>query len=332
MNVIPLYLGPDHACGYLPDRMARTACVPPDIPLNRSLYSLLAANGFRRSGDQVYRPHCADCRACIPVRIPVREFQPNRSQRRIGKLNAGLRVIAKSAEYDDEHYRLYARYLEARHPDSGMGQPDPDDYIRFLGNSGWLDSVFFEFREGDTLLAVSVVDRLKEGLSAVYTFYDPVMERRSLGTYAILLSFFLVSLRKLAYVQPYDSYVRLVTPFLRLNISYRRFVHASSAEMGRLFSVEDLKGWKRDFLHPLAGETAIVLELKSWPLPRRVLKLFLSPFFFPDRTAARIALLVPDWMKFSTELESLRSTWIDSLLRPDRAPQSDLFASLSDNP
>ena len=153
-----------------------------------------------------------------------------------------------------------------------------------------------------------------------------------LGTYAILLSFFLVSLRKLAYVQPYDSYVRLVTPFLRLNISYRRFVHASSAEMGRLFSVEDLKGWKRDFLHPLAGETAIVLELNSWPLPRRVLKLFLSPFFFPDRTATRIALLVPDWMKFSTELESLRSTWIDSLLRPDRAPQSDLFASLSDNP
>jgi len=152
-----------------------------------------------------------------------------------------------------------------------------------------------------------------------------------LGTYAILLTFFLVFLRKLAYVQPCDSYLRLVTPFLRLNISYRRYVQTSSAEMGRLFSVEDLKGWKRDFLHPLAGETAIVLELKSWPLPRRVLKLFLSPFFFPDRTAARIALLVPDWMKFSTELESFRSTWIDSLLRPDRAPQSDLFASLSDN-
>jgi arginine-tRNA-protein transferase len=174
----------------------------------------LAANGFRRSGDLVYRPHCADCRACIPVRIPVREFQPNRSQRRIGKLNAGLRVIAKSAEYDDEHYRLYARYLDARHPDSGMGQSDPEDYIRFLGNSGWLDSVFFEFREGETLLAVSVVDRLKEGLSAVYTFYDPVMERRSLGTYAILwqigesqrqalswlyLGFWIAECRKMAY-------------------------------------------------------------------------------------------------------------------------------------
>jgi hypothetical protein len=149
------------------------------------------------------------------------------------------------------------------------------------------------------------------------------------GAFAVFLAIFLVTVRKSAYVQPFDNHLRLVTPFLRMNISYRRFIQTSSAEMGRLFSLEDLKGQKRAFMRPLAKHTAIVLELKGWPLPRWALNLFLSPFFFPDRTS-RLALLVPDWIRFSTELESFRSAWLDSLHHPASTPQSDLLASLSE--
>ena len=148
------------------------------------------------------------------------------------------------------------------------------------------------------------------------------------GAMAVFLAIFLASVRKSAYVQPFDNHLRLVTPFLRMDISYRRLIQASSAEMGRLFPPEKLKGWKRGFLHPLASLTAILLELKGWPLPRWALNLFLSPFFFPD-TTARLALLVPDWVQFSTELESIRSVWLDSLHHPASTPQSDLLTSLS---
>ena len=149
------------------------------------------------------------------------------------------------------------------------------------------------------------------------------------SAFAVFLAIFLATVSKLAYVQPFDNHLRLVTPFLRVNISYRRIIQASSTDMGRLFSLEGLKGWKRTFLRPLAGHTAIVLELKGWPLPRWALDLFLPPFFFPDRTA-RLALLVPDWIQFSTELESSRSSWLDSLRNPSSTPQADLLASLSE--
>jgi len=149
------------------------------------------------------------------------------------------------------------------------------------------------------------------------------------GAFAIFLAFFLVTIRKSAYVQPFEDHLRLVTPFLRMNISYRRIIQASSTEMGRLFPLEGLKGQKRAFILPISGLTAIVLELKGWLLPRWALNLFLSPFFFPDRTA-RLVLLVPDWIKFSTELDSFRSAWLDSIQHPDGTPQSDLLASLSE--
>jgi hypothetical protein len=131
------------------------------------------------------------------------------------------------------------------------------------------------------------------------------------GVYAIMLSLFLITIRKLAYVQPLKTHLRLVTPFLQFNISYRRIRHASSVEMQHLFPIKKYKGWQQQLLWPLAGQTAIVLEMQGWPLPRRVLSQFLSPFFFPDKSS-RLALLVPKWMDFSTEMESFRSTWFDS--------------------
>lgn len=214
MKTVPLYLGHDHVCSYLPDRTARMAFVDPDLPLDRSGFSLLVANGFRRSGDLVYRPHCATCSACVPVRIPVDRFRPDRAQRRIQQRNSDLRAIERWAEFDEAHYRLYLRYLRSRHPDSDMGDAMPEDYLRFLGHPLWENTRFIEFREADRLLSVAVVDGLDDGLSSVYTFFDPDESRRSLGTGAILwqieevkrrggtwvyLGFWVADCRKMAY-------------------------------------------------------------------------------------------------------------------------------------
>jgi hypothetical protein len=142
---------------------------------------------------------------------------------------------------------------------------------------------------------------------------EPILQLAGrVGFMAILLTVFLVAMRKSAYVQAFDNHLRLVTPFLRMNISYRRFIQTTSNEMGQLFPPRESKGRKREFLRPLASQTAVVLDLQGLPLKRSALRLFLSPFFFPDQTA-RLALLVPDWISFSTELESFRTTWRDFL-------------------
>lgn len=131
------------------------------------------------------------------------------------------------------------------------------------------------------------------------------------GIFTLLLAFFLLTIRKFAYVQPFDSYLLLVTPFLRLKISYRRIRQASSVEVPKLFPLKRYRGRKRAILKRLMKYTAIVLELNALPLSRASLSLFLSPLFFPDKSP-RIALIVPDWMKFSAELESFRGAWQDN--------------------
>ena len=148
------------------------------------------------------------------------------------------------------------------------------------------------------------------------------------GGYAVLLSFFLISIRKSAYVQPFETHLRLITPFLRMNISYRRIRQASSVEMKHLFPIMKFQGWRRRLMIPLADQTALVLDMRGWPLPHWVLGLFLSPYFFPDKTS-RLALLVPKWMDFSMEMEGFRSNWLDAQHEPDKDPQSALLASFS---
>ena len=150
------------------------------------------------------------------------------------------------------------------------------------------------------------------------------------GGYAVLLSFFMIAIAKSAYVQPCATHLRLVTPFLRMNISYRRIRKASSADMKHLFPISSYKGLRFRLARPLAGMTAIVLEMQGWPLPHWVLNLLLSPFFFPDKTS-RLALLVPKWIDFSMEMESFRTNFFDSQHDSGSNPQSDLLASLSNS-
>jgi arginine-tRNA-protein transferase len=179
-----LLLGASHLCGYLPTRAARSAFVDPALKLDPAIYGSLLDNGFRRSGDYAYRPMCVGCRACRSVRVAVQDFVPNRSQRRCAQRNAGvqLRILDRLG---NEHYELYRAYLKARHPDGGMDPDDGEAFREFLG-CGWGTTEFWELREGQQLLAVSVVDRVPRGFSAVYTFFDPAQPARGLGTYAIL--------------------------------------------------------------------------------------------------------------------------------------------------
>ncbi len=149
----------------------------------------------------------------------------------------------------------------------------------------------------------------------------------SIGAIVVLLAIFLITIRKSAYVQPFENHLRLVTPFLRLKISYRRIRQASSMEINRLYPLGKNKR-RKGILKALEKYTAIVLELNALPLPRPALKLFLSPLVFPDRSP-RMVLLVPDWIKFSTDLENFRSTWQDTLRQTEADPRGALLSSIS---
>lgn len=175
-----------HPCSYLEGEQAITLFADPKSRMDGRLYSELSDLGFRRSGNYVYRPHCSHCNACVPVRIPVGRFAANRQQARVLKRNADVTVRAVPATFHPEHYQLYERYISERHSDGDMYPPSEEQFNSFL-TSDWSETRFYEFRDGaGKLLAVAVCDLLDDGLSAVYTFFDPDEEKRSLGTLAIL--------------------------------------------------------------------------------------------------------------------------------------------------
>jgi arginyl-tRNA--protein-N-Asp/Glu arginylyltransferase len=182
---ISFYATPPYQCSYLPEKQAVTLFVDPSLPKSQGVYASLSGYGFRRSGEHLYRPRCPRCSDCIPVRIPVDDFQARRNQRRTWEKNQDLVVRPVEAGFDEEHFALYQRYVEIRHADGGMDQPTPQSYVDFL-TATWTQTQFFEMRQSGKLVAVAVVDRMHDALSAVYTFYDPDLPQRSLGRYAIL--------------------------------------------------------------------------------------------------------------------------------------------------
>jgi arginyl-tRNA--protein-N-Asp/Glu arginylyltransferase len=182
---ILLFATPAHACSYLPENDATTLFVDPEFPKDAGVYTLLSRNGFRRSGEHVYRPNCEDCSACVPVRVPVERFVARRGQRRTLRANRDIRVTARESEFCEEHFLLYDRYLGARHANGGMDNPTRRQYREFLLSS-WADTLMYEFRLGGHLVAVAVVDLLMDGVSSVYTFFDPEFSKRGIGVYCIL--------------------------------------------------------------------------------------------------------------------------------------------------
>jgi len=184
-EVVRLFQTLPHACGYFAERTAQNLVIDPAAPQLARIYESALAKGYRRAGGHVYRPACRSCRACIAARIPVARFQPDRSQRRCLERNGDLQLVVAPAQFREEYFTLYRRYLSARHAGGGMDDPDIEDFERFL-YTPWSPTKFLELRLGTRLLAVAVTDFAPNGLSAVYTFYDPEESARSLGTCAIL--------------------------------------------------------------------------------------------------------------------------------------------------
>jgi leucyl-tRNA---protein transferase len=185
MISVPLWLTQAHQCSYLIDQEAQSAVVAAGFEINTAIYSQLIEQGFRRSGNQVYKPYCANCQACVPTRIAVKEFQPNRSQTRCWQRNQQLKIQIKPAQFDSRHYQLYQTYQYARHTSDCEKVISEQDYIQFLSSS-WCKTWFVEFSNNDQLAAVAIIDVLDNALSAVYTFFDPAFANSSLGVFAVL--------------------------------------------------------------------------------------------------------------------------------------------------
>lgn len=184
-NFPNLYLSLPHSCSYIPQRLASTLFMDPQYPINPELYGDFNRHGFRRSGDLIYRPHCRDCTACVPVRIPTHDFTPTRGQRRVWRKNVDVQMSVGEPQFKQEHFELFLRYQEQRHPGSSMGNPNPEKYMRFLVGRQ-IKTQFVEMKADNSLLGVAVVDLLPDGVSAVYTFYEPNLPARGLGVFAVL--------------------------------------------------------------------------------------------------------------------------------------------------
>jgi len=185
MSRIPLILTREHPCSYLENERAQSLFVHPAFKIDASHYGQLIKQGFRRSGDEVYAPHCARCSACIPTRLVVADFKPNKKQRRCLKKNLNTQAILKPADFCQTHFDMYKHYQTVRHKNGLMMHFSPDDYIHFL-TSSWCDTRFVEFSINNEIAAIAVIDLLDDAWSAVYTFFEPKFSSYSLGVFAIL--------------------------------------------------------------------------------------------------------------------------------------------------
>lgn len=218
MISVPLFLTEKHPCSYLEGQYAQPAFVHPAFSMTTEIYSELIKQGFRRSGDEVYSPHCPDCWACIPSRLRVQEFTPSRSQKRCVQKNNITQAIVKPPIFEGAHYEMFMRYQTARHQHGSMAKSSKKEYIHFL-KSTWCNTHFVEFSINDELAAVAVVDDLGDALSAVYTFFEPKFSVYGLGGYAVLwqiewakqlnreflyLGFWIKQCRKMSYKSDYQ--------------------------------------------------------------------------------------------------------------------------------
>jgi len=196
---IKLYQGSVSDCSYLENRETVNIYADPHHPEPQAVYNQLIQRGFRRSGEFVYRPGCPQCDACVPVRVVCKDFSPRRTDKRNSKLNRDLEVDFRPAKFTQEYFDLYSRYLSHRHGDGGMDNPTPADFERFLLNP-WGETLFLDVRLNEQLVALAVTDATTDGLSAVYTFFEPTMRQRALGRYCILQQIDLCNLMSLPYL------------------------------------------------------------------------------------------------------------------------------------
>ncbi|WP_093360937.1 arginyltransferase [Tropicimonas isoalkanivorans] len=203
------YVTAPQPCPYLKGRMERKLFTALQGEHAEKLNDTLSKQGFRRSQNVLYRPSCADCSACLSARIRVADFTPSRGQRRTLRRNAGMRRNATSPWATEAQYALFRRYLDSRHADGGMADMDIFEFAAMVEETP-VRSRLVEYRDPtlttqkdpapDTLAAVCLTDVLEDGLSMVYSFYEPTLARRSLGTYLILDHIEIARAAKLPYV------------------------------------------------------------------------------------------------------------------------------------
>ena len=194
------YVLAETPCPYLPGRLERKLLTDISGPGARRLYDLLSRAGFRRSHSFAYRPACSACQACVAVRVKADAFEPSKSQKRASIANRALRVEETGARATQEQYRLFARYIRSRHGDGDMARMGFADY-RAMVEETCLDTRIAEFRDEEgQLVAACLSDWLEDGPSAVYSFFEPDLAGRSLGTYMVLWLIEEAQRRRLPYV------------------------------------------------------------------------------------------------------------------------------------
>lgn len=230
LQKLQFYVTTGYSCGYLPNKLAQSLIASPQHLIDANIYSGLIQQGFRRSGKFAYRPHCENCRECIAVRVILKDFAPNRSQKRAYKQHQNLTAYVIPVAFHEEHYKLYAAYQNTRHMDdqsadkTSAEQDDVEQYRNFLCQTN-VESVLVEFREDDQLKMVSVIDIVRDGISAVYTFYDTTNAKASYGTYNVLwqvewakalnlpylyLGYWIKDSQKMAYKQNFKPLEKLI--------------------------------------------------------------------------------------------------------------------------
>ena len=231
LHKLQFYVTTPYKCGYLPNKLAQRLIASPQHLIDANIYSGLITQGFRRSGKFAYRPHCENCRACIAVRLILSEFNPSRSQKRAYKQHSDLTAQIFPLHFNQQHFELYESYQSLRHLDetatetSATAKDEAEQYRQFLCQSN-VESLMIEFKDANTQVKiVSVVDIVKDGISAVYTFYDATEAKASFGTYSIMwlaewtkslnlpylyLGYWIKDSQKMAYKQQFKPQQKLI--------------------------------------------------------------------------------------------------------------------------
>ena len=185
LKEIQFYITKEYSCGYINSQKAQSIVATPYKNINSKNFKNLISQGFRRSGQYVYKPSCKNCSACIPIRLLASNFKASRSQKRVKKYLDKLSIKLLPLTFDEEHYNLYVDYQNKRHRNDNKSEDDIADYNDFLITSN-VNSKLVEFRLNNQLKMVTIIDIIDDGISAVYSFYDCSDQKLSLGTTSII--------------------------------------------------------------------------------------------------------------------------------------------------